>query len=84
MRTTTAVAGPSAAGAVVAAGLGQPKLAPAPPEKRPAVGAAPIPKKPDATAQVKEVLTAFYRNLAAGKAKDNEALFRSADAAVSV
>lgn len=37
---------------------------------------------PGAAKQVKEVVTAFYRNLAAGKALANEALFAGADAPV--
>jgi hypothetical protein len=79
-----AVALAVAAGAVVAAGLGQPE--PAPPPKEPvavAPAGAPIPEKPDPKVEVKQVLTAFYRNLAAGKAKDNEAFFRAPDATVS-
>jgi hypothetical protein len=38
-------------------------------------------EKPDPAA--KEVVATFYRNLAAGKAKDNESLFRGPDVAVS-
>jgi RNA polymerase sigma factor (sigma-70 family) len=73
-----------AAGAVVAGGVGQPEpaLSPKPPLAVAPAGA-PIPEKPDPKVEVKQVLTAFYRNLAAGTAKDNEGFFRSADATVS-